>query len=64
MQNCTITPRSVILPGEEIPDFTVVYSNGLRRLDKRDLGDMRLRAQVRQVNVLRGLIPTNLVKHQ
>lgn len=36
----------------------------MRRVDKRDLGDMRLRAQVRQINVLRSLIPTNLSRFQ
>ncbi|SPO04804.1 uncharacterized protein DNG_07489 [Cephalotrichum gorgonifer] len=63
-KNCTITPKSVIAPGEEIPDFTVVFSNGMRRTDRRDLGDMRLRAQVRQIGVLKALIPTNLSKFQ
>ncbi|PKS11353.1 hypothetical protein jhhlp_003115 [Lomentospora prolificans] len=63
-KNCTISPKTIIAPGEEIPDFTVVLPGGVKRLDRREMGDMRHRAQVRQIEVLRRLIPTNLAKFQ
>ncbi|KAI6322321.1 hypothetical protein MCOR29_004826 [Pyricularia oryzae] len=61
---CTLTPRSVIAPKERIPDGTVVYSNGMRRLDKRGIVDLRKEAQVRQIEALRRLIPSTPAKFQ
>ncbi|KAK8045266.1 trimeric LpxA-like protein [Apiospora rasikravindrae] len=59
-QHCTITARSVIQPGEQLPDYTVLYSNGTRRTDKRGVTDLKNKAQARQIDVMRRLIPTNL----
>ncbi|KAM9878976.1 dynactin 6 [Verticillium dahliae] len=64
LQNCTITPQTVIRAGEKIPDFTVLFSNGRRRTDKRDVVDLKHRAQAKQVDVLRKLIPTNPLRRQ
>lgn len=61
---CTISPRTTIAPGETVPDYTVVFSNGLHRRDKRDVVDIRTRAQARQLEVLRKLIPSNPAKFQ
>ncbi|TLD29132.1 hypothetical protein PspLS_03657, partial [Pyricularia sp. CBS 133598] len=61
---CTLTPRSVIAPKERIPDGTVVYSNGMRRPDKRGIIDLRKEAQVRQIEALRRLIPSTPAKFQ
>lgn len=63
-QYCTISPRSTIAPGETVPDYTVVFSNGLHRRDKRDVVDIRNRAQARQLEILRKLIPSNPAKFQ
>ncbi|KAI0388870.1 trimeric LpxA-like protein [Xylariaceae sp. FL0594] len=63
-KHCTLTPRSVILPGDTIPDFTVVYSNGMRRLDKRGATELLYRAQARHIEVLRKLIPSNRAKFE
>lgn len=63
-QYCTISPRTTIAPGETVPDYTVVFSNGLHRRDKRDVVDIRNRAQARQLEVLRKLIPSNPAKFQ
>lgn len=61
-QQCTITAKSIIQPGEEIPDNTVVYANGTRRIDKRDIAELKFKAQTRQIEVLRRLIPSNPAK--
>ncbi|KYK60640.1 transferase hexapeptide domain protein [Drechmeria coniospora] len=58
-KHCTISSLSVIPPGEVLPDFTTVYSNGLRRMDKRDMGEMRKAGLVKQIAVLRKLIPSD-----
>ncbi|KAK1719099.1 transferase hexapeptide domain-containing protein [Colletotrichum lupini] len=61
-KNCTISPLTVIKPGEKVPDFTVVYSNGQRRTDRRGVADLRHKAQARQIDVLRRLIPNKAEK--
>lgn len=63
-KHCTITARSVIAPKERIPDGTVVYSNGMRRPDKRGIVDLRKEAQFRQIEALRRLIPSSPAKFQ
>ncbi|KAI1436526.1 trimeric LpxA-like protein [Xylaria sp. CBS 124048] len=63
-KHSVITPRSIVRPGEVVPDFTVVYSNGTRRLDKRGATELKHRAQARQIEVLRRLIPTNPARFQ
>ncbi|KAI0531832.1 trimeric LpxA-like protein [Xylaria digitata] len=63
-KHCILTPKSTIPPGEVIPDFTVVYSNGTRRVDKRSVTDLKNKAQARQIEVLRKLIPSNPAKFQ
>ncbi|KAI0849692.1 trimeric LpxA-like protein [Daldinia vernicosa] len=63
-KHCTLTPHSVIKPWEIVPDFTVVYSNGTRRTDKRGVTDLKNKAQARQIEVLRRLIPSNPAKFQ
>ncbi|KAI3401511.1 hypothetical protein diail_10945 [Diaporthe ilicicola] len=61
---CTLSPRTTIAPGEKVPDYTVVFSNGMHRRDRRDVVDIRTRAQARQLEVLRKLIPSNPAKFQ
>ncbi|OHW97424.1 dynactin 6 [Colletotrichum incanum] len=61
-KNCTISPLTVIKPGEKIPDYTVVYSNGQRRTDRRGVADLKHKAQARQIDVLRRLIPNKAEK--
>lgn len=61
---CTLSPRTTIGPGETVPDYTVVFSNGLHRRDRRDVADIRTRAQARQLEILRKLIPSNPAKFQ
>ncbi|KAI1116511.1 trimeric LpxA-like protein [Nemania sp. NC0429] len=63
-KHCVLTPKTIIPPGEVVPDFTVVYSNGTRRLDRRGVTDLKNKAQARQIEVLRKLIPSNPAKFQ
>ncbi|CAN8098277.1 unnamed protein product [Discula destructiva] len=59
---CTICPRAIIPPGAQIPDYTVVFSQNNQRRDKRDVKDIRKRQQVRQLEILQKLIPSNPAK--
>ncbi|OTB13319.1 hypothetical protein K445DRAFT_64828 [Daldinia sp. EC12] len=63
-KHCTLTPHSIVKPWEIVPDFTVVYSNGTRRIDKRGVSDLKNKAQARQIEVLKRLIPSNPAKFQ
>ncbi|PHH89015.1 hypothetical protein CDD83_6762 [Cordyceps sp. RAO-2017] len=58
-KNCTISHMSTIAPGEAVPDYTTVYSNGLRRVDRRDVADLRKHGLFKQITVLRKMIPSN-----
>lgn len=58
-RHCTISHKSIVLPGEEIPDHTVLYSDGLRRQDQRGVTDMRKLGLVKQIAVLKKMIPSN-----
>lgn len=53
---------SIVAAGEELPDFTVVYSNGKRRADRRAVADIRKSAMVKQIAILRHMIPSNADK--
>ncbi|KAI0164076.1 trimeric LpxA-like protein [Xylariaceae sp. FL1272] len=63
-KHCILTPKSVVAPFDTIPDYTVIYSNGTRRLDKRGVADLKNKTQARQIEVLRKLIPSNPSKFQ
>lgn len=49
---------------EVIPDFTVIYGNGLRRIDNSGVESLKMKMVGRHVDVLRNLIPNNLSKYQ
>ncbi|RGP75627.1 dynactin 6 [Fusarium longipes] len=61
-KNCTITHMSKIAPGTVLPDNTVVFSNGTRRIDRRELSDQRKLALIKQLAVLRKMIPNDADK--
>lgn len=63
-KHCKIGPMCEVAEGEIVPDFTVIYGNGTRRLDKSGVEDLNLRMVGRQVDVLRKLIPSNPAKFQ
>lgn len=50
---------STVDPGEVLTDGTVVFSNGTRRTDHREFDDHKKLAIVRQLGVLRKMIPSN-----
>ncbi|KAM4063151.1 bacterial transferase hexapeptide (six repeats) domain-containing protein [Hirsutella rhossiliensis] len=58
-KHCTISHMSTIPPGEVVPDFTTVYSNGLRRTDRRGVCELRKHGLVKQITVLKKMIPSN-----
>ncbi|GAB1315875.1 Dynactin subunit 6 [Madurella fahalii] len=61
-KHCTLTPHTEIAAAEVIPDLTVVYSNGMRRPDKRGIAELKNKGQARQIDVLRRMIPSNPAK--
>ncbi|KAL2890283.1 Trimeric LpxA-like protein [Ceratocystis lukuohia] len=64
-KNCTIAPHVLIPPGAEIPASTVVYGNNLKmRRDQRDIIELKRKAQMRQIDVLRKMIASNPAKFQ
>ncbi len=63
-QHCKIGPLCEVAEREVLPDFTVIYGNGMRRLDSSGVDDQKLKMVARQVEVLRRLIPSNPVKFQ
>ncbi len=60
----TAGPETVVAAGDKIPDFTVIYSNGMRRQDKRAVVELRGKGQTRKVDVLKRLIPSQPAKFQ
>lgn len=63
-KHCKIGPQCEIVEGETVPDFTVVYGNGMRRLDNSGVEDLKLKMVARQIEVLKRLIPSNPAKFQ
>jgi dynactin-6 len=47
-----------------IPDYTVIYGAGMRRVDNSGVEDLKLKMIRRQVDVLKKLIPSNPAKFQ
>lgn len=59
---CKITPMSVILPGEELADYTVMFGDNQRRVDQTMAEHQEIRAakwkgHVMHVDMLKRLIP-------
>lgn len=63
-KHCKIGALCEVSAEEIIPDYTVIYGNGLRRIDKSDVEDLKMKMVGRQVDVLRKLIPSNAAKFQ
>ncbi|RAL68677.1 hypothetical protein DID88_007385 [Monilinia fructigena] len=63
-KHCKIGPMCEVAEDEIIPDFTVIYGNGLRRIDNSGVEFLKMKMVGRHVEVLRNLIPSNLSKYQ
>ncbi|KAK5703657.1 hypothetical protein LTR17_021933 [Elasticomyces elasticus] len=59
---CKIAPLERVAAGEVLEDFTVVYGDGQRRIDKttkkhKEVRDLKKEAQVKAVQVISTMIP-------
>ncbi|QSZ37046.1 hypothetical protein DSL72_009138 [Monilinia vaccinii-corymbosi] len=61
---CKIGAMCEVAEDEVIPDYTVIYGHGLRRIDKSGAEILKMKMIGRYVEVLKNLIPSNLSKHQ
>lgn len=50
--------------GEVLPDYTVLYGDGMRRVDASGAEHLKLKNLAKQVEVMRKLIPSNVAKFQ
>lgn len=53
-----------VAEGEMLPDFTIVYGYGMRRIETGCLEELKLKQVGRQCEVLKKLIPSNVAKFQ
>ncbi|KAH8801625.1 trimeric LpxA-like protein [Xylogone sp. PMI_703] len=63
-KHCKIGPLCEIAEGEVLPDYTVVYGNGLRRIDNSGIEELKLKMISQHTAVMKKLIPTNPGKFQ
>ncbi|KAH6680715.1 trimeric LpxA-like protein [Halenospora varia] len=63
-KHCKIGPLCDIADGEVVPDYTVVFGSGMRRVDRSGIEDLKLKMVGRQVEILRKLIPSKPDKFQ
>jgi dynactin-6 len=61
-QHCKIGPLCEVAEDEVLADFTVIFGDGMRRIDGSGVEDLKLKMVGRQREVLRKLIPSNLAK--
>lgn len=47
-----------------LPDYSVIYGAGVRRIDKSEVDDLKMKMVRRQVDVYKKLIPSNPSKFQ
>ena len=55
-QHCSINAMCTILPGEVIPDFTVVWGDGQRRTERKGLEEFRMKGTESHREILRGVM--------
>lgn len=61
-ENCKLAPLTRIADGEVVPDDTVVYGAGERRIDASGTAGARRKLLEKHVESLRVLIPSNALK--
>ncbi|CAD6506143.1 BgTH12-07073 [Blumeria graminis f. sp. triticale] len=57
---CKIGPSCEVIDKEIIPDFTVIYGTGQRRIDTSGIESLKLKMVAKQIDVLRKLIPSSV----
>lgn len=63
-KHCKIGPLCTVADDEVLPDYTVVYGAGMRRVDSSNVEELKIKMVRRQVEVLKKLIPSNPAKFQ
>lgn len=68
-QNCTIGASSVVPPAQNVPDYTVIYGNNQRRMNRslqttQVMREIKAKGHEKQLNILQRLVPSNLAKWQ
>jgi len=63
-KHCKVGPLCTVDENEILPDYTVIYGAGVRRLDNSGVEDLKMKMVRRQVEVLKKLIPSNPAKFQ
>lgn len=63
-KHCKVGALCEVQEGEIIGDFTVLYADGMRRVDGAGIEDLKLKMVGRQTEILRKLIPSNPAKFQ
>lgn len=64
IQHCKIGPLCEVEEDEVLPDFTVIYGFGMRRIDNSGAEEQQAKFIAKQIEVLRKLIPSNIAKFQ
>ncbi|KAI9750247.1 MAG: hypothetical protein M4579_006549 [Chaenotheca gracillima] len=64
LQYCRVGPMCEVKAGEVVPDYTVIYGVGKRRVDGSGIQHLRMATMKRHVDVLGKLIPSNPAKWQ
>jgi len=63
-KHCKIGPLCEVAEGDELPEYTVVYGNGMRRIDRSGVDDLKLKMVSQHAAVMKKLISSNLAKFQ
>ncbi|KAI0999379.1 hypothetical protein K3495_g8817 [Podosphaera aphanis] len=59
-KHCKVGPSCEVSKGEIVPDFTVIYGTGERRKDTSGTEKLQLDMVMKQVDVLKKLIPSSV----
>lgn len=64
LQYCKIGPSCEVANGEVVPDHTVIFGIGQRRLDQSGADAIRIKMLLKQIEVLKKLIPSKIAHFQ
>lgn len=63
-KHCKVGPSCEVADGEVVPDYTVIFGSGQRRLDQSGAEAIKLKMLSKQIDVLKKLIPSSLAHFQ